>query len=85
MTMLVMTLEKLLQLLFVLFVFWLEIPGTLNKDLCGHNAPENMHVAAVWVSLIKSLDDHILRARSWLWLSQEARLALLPYFAAICC
>jgi hypothetical protein len=46
MTMLVMNREKLLQLLFVLFAFWLEIMGSLNRALRGHNSPESMHPAA---------------------------------------
>lgn len=46
MTMLVMNLEKMMQLLFVLFAFWLEILGTVNRALCGQNSPESMHAAA---------------------------------------
>jgi hypothetical protein len=46
MTMLIMNLEKLLQLLFVLFALWLEILGTLKRALCGPNAPQSIHAAA---------------------------------------
>ncbi len=43
MTMLVMNLEKLLQLLFVLLAFWLEIMGSQNRALRGHNTPLRGH------------------------------------------
>ncbi len=46
MTMLVVNLEKQMQLLFILFALWLEILGTLNRALCGHNSPESMHTVA---------------------------------------
>jgi hypothetical protein len=45
MTMLVMNLEKLLQLLFVMFAFCLEILGSQNRALMAHNAPQSMHAA----------------------------------------
>ena len=47
MTMLVMNLEKLLQLLFILFVSWLENIASLHRALRGQNLPQNMHAAAV--------------------------------------
>jgi hypothetical protein len=43
---LVMNLEKLLQLLFVLLAFWLEIMGSQNRALRGHNTPPSMHAVA---------------------------------------
>ena len=46
MTMLVMNLEKLLQLLFVLFAFWLAIMASLNRALRGRNLPQSMHAVA---------------------------------------
>ena len=46
MTMLVMNLEKLLQLLFVLLAFWLEIMASLHRALRSRNVPQSMHEAA---------------------------------------
>jgi hypothetical protein len=46
MTMLVMNLEKLLQLLFVLFAFWLALMASLNSALSGDNTSPSMHAVA---------------------------------------
>jgi hypothetical protein len=45
-TMLVMNLEKLLQLLFVLFAFWLAIMAILNRALRCDNVSPSIHAVA---------------------------------------
>jgi hypothetical protein len=44
--MLVMNLENLLQLLFVLLAFWLEIMASLNKALRRRNLHQSMYAVA---------------------------------------